>query len=202
MVAAADLQFAAVLVVQMDEIVGLQQHVAELGVADAGVGAFQAAFYRVLGQHHVDREVLADVAQEIEIAEPAHPVEVVDQQRACGRPFEIEKQPHLFDAGDVARRVSTSKLRNLLLSHFDIRGQHLDREQIALFALAAGIADHAGGAADQRDWPMSGLLKSSQDHQGIRLPTCRLSAVGSKPRTACAARRASHAGSLASSVVW
>ena len=40
------------------------------------------------------------------------------------------------------------------------------REQVAFLALAAGVADHAGGPADQGDGPMPGLLKPPQDHQG------------------------------------
>ena len=43
------------------------------------------------------------------------------------------------------------------------------REQIALFAFAAGIADHAGGAADQRDRPMPGPLEPPQHHQGHQM---------------------------------
>ena len=42
LVAAADLQLAAVLVVQVHEVVRLQQHVAELGVAQARVGRARA----------------------------------------------------------------------------------------------------------------------------------------------------------------
>mgnify|MGYP001820806436 CR=1 FL=1 len=34
---------------------------------------------RPMGHHHIDGKVLADVAQEIEIAKSAHPVKVVDQ---------------------------------------------------------------------------------------------------------------------------
>ena len=43
--------------------------------------------------------------------------------------------------------------------------KRLEREQVALLALAAGVADHAGGAADQGDGAMPGLLEPPQDHQ-------------------------------------
>ena len=129
-----------------------------------GVAALQPAFDRILGQHHVDRKVLADVAQEIEIAEAAHPVVVVHQQGRRSARVEIEQRPHLrFDAGDVG-------------------AQRVDREQVALLALAAGVADHAGGAADQRDRADARRAESAAASSAAsRCPTCRLSAVGSKP---------------------
>ena len=40
----------------------------------------------------------------------------------------------------------------------------LDGEQVPLFALAAGVADHAGRAADQGDRPVAGLLKAAEQH--------------------------------------
>ena len=50
--------------VQLDVIVCLQQHVAELRVGDPL--AFQPAPDGVPVQHHVDGEVLSDVAQELD----------------------------------------------------------------------------------------------------------------------------------------
>ena len=66
LVAAADLQFAIVLLAQMIKIKRLQQHVAELGVADAGLAVFHARADAFLGDHHVDGKMFADVAQKIE----------------------------------------------------------------------------------------------------------------------------------------
>ena len=57
--------------VQAQEVVGLQEHVAELGVADALVRSFEAGLDRFLAHHLVDREVLANVAQELERREMA-----------------------------------------------------------------------------------------------------------------------------------
>ena len=64
LVGAADLQRAAVPLVQLHVVVGLQQHVAELGVGDAVT--FEPAPDRVAVEHHVHREVLADVAEELD----------------------------------------------------------------------------------------------------------------------------------------
>ena len=46
-----------------------------------------------------------------------------------------------------------------------LAAERVEREQVAFLALAAGVADHAGGPAHQRDRPMPGLLKAPQDHQ-------------------------------------
>jgi hypothetical protein len=64
----------------MEEVVGLEQHVAELGVGDALVGAGQPGLHRVLGHHLVDGEVLPDVPQEVEQGQGLEPVSVVDQE--------------------------------------------------------------------------------------------------------------------------
>ena len=63
LVAAAELQRHAVVAVEVEEVHRLQQHVAELGVADPGL---EPAAHDVAGQHPVHREVLADVAQEVD----------------------------------------------------------------------------------------------------------------------------------------
>ncbi len=83
LVAAADLQPAPVGVVEMQEVVGLQEHVAELREGDAVVGPLQAGLDGLLRHHLVHREVLADVAQEVDEADPAEPVGVVDEDRPC-----------------------------------------------------------------------------------------------------------------------
>ena len=80
LVGAADLQRAAVPPVQFDVVVGLQQHVAELGVGDAV--AVQPPPDGVAIQHHVDREVLAEIAQELDRRHRARPLEVVGDDRA------------------------------------------------------------------------------------------------------------------------
>ena len=92
--------------------------------------------------------MLAHVAKELQVAEAAHPVVVVHQNGRVRSAIEIQEAAELgLHAGDV-------------------RLQGVDRQQVSLFALAAGIADHAGGPADQCDGAMAGLLKSPQHHQG------------------------------------
>ena len=63
LIAAAHLQTAAVAIEQLQEVVGLQQQVAELGERDAFL-ALEPPVHRLLLQHVVDGEVLAGVAQE------------------------------------------------------------------------------------------------------------------------------------------
>ena len=60
---------------QVQVVLALQQQVAELGVGHALGG--QPPLDRLAGQHDVDREVLADVAQELQHRLRAGPVEVV-----------------------------------------------------------------------------------------------------------------------------
>ena len=72
---AAHLQLDAHRPVQVLEVGRLQEHVAELGERQAAV---EPHLDGVLGEHVRDREVLPDVAQELDQAERAQPVEVVD----------------------------------------------------------------------------------------------------------------------------
>ena len=84
LVGPADLQLAAEVVVQPQVVVGLQQHVAELGVGDALLG-LQADPHALAGEHLVDRGVLADVAQELEQRDRLRPVAVVDEPAPAAR---------------------------------------------------------------------------------------------------------------------
>ena len=92
LVAAADLHGAAVAPVELEEVHGLQQLVAELGVADAA--RFQPGLHRLPVQHPVDREVLADVAQEVEHGHRPGPVQVAHDQRARLARVEVEEPGH------------------------------------------------------------------------------------------------------------
>ena len=136
----------------MHEIVRLKQHVAELGVAHAGVAPIEPAADRILRQHNVDGKVLADVAEEFQVAELSHPIVVVHQDCRSRAAIEIQKPPQLgLHAGDI-------------------RLERFDRKQFAFLALAARVADHARGAADHSDRPMPRLLKPPQDHQRHQMP--------------------------------
>lgn len=107
LVAAADLKLAAVVAVEMDEVVGLKEHVGEFGVADAAF-ATQAVLDRVLGEHDVDGEVFSNVAKEVEEGEAAHPVEVVEEEGAIG----TEGDRHIL-LRDILRRILLRRLRKM-----------------------------------------------------------------------------------------
>ena len=105
LIGAADLELAVVGFAQVVEIVGLEQHVAELGVADAGV-AFHAGANAVLRHHDVDGKIFPDVAQEIEVADAGGPIGVVDEARGIRGRREIEQARKLGgDAADVVREL-------------------------------------------------------------------------------------------------
>ena len=70
LVGAAHLQLDVLVLAEPPEVVGLEQHVAELGVGDP-VLALHAVPDRLLGHHLVDGHVLADVAEEVEHADRA-----------------------------------------------------------------------------------------------------------------------------------
>ena len=140
LVAATDLQFAAVVLVQAQEVVGLEEHVAELGVADALVRSLEARLDRLLAHHLVDREVLAHVAQELEGGECGQPVGVVEQQG----PVEIEE------------------LAQLGPDPLEVGLDGLEVEELALTLLAARVADHGGAPAGERDGAVPAFLEAAQ----------------------------------------
>ena len=128
--------------VEAEEVVGLQQHVAELGVRDAVVGTLEAGLDRLLAHHLVDGEVLADVAQVLERGQRTEPVDVVEQQA----PFlgQVEELPELgADALDVG-------------------GDGVQGEELTLILFAAWVADHARAAAGQGDGAVATCLEPAQ----------------------------------------
>ena len=89
LVRAANLDTAAFGVPKMEEVVGLDQLVAELGVAHA-VLALQPGPHALLAQHPGHAEVLAHIAQKVNVGELPHPVVVVHDLR--GRRLAVEVQ--------------------------------------------------------------------------------------------------------------
>ena len=135
LVGAAHLQHAAVALMQFDEIVGLQDHVVEFEEREFLL-PIEPQLHGIEAQHAVDREVAADVAQEVDVVERVQPVGVVRHDRAGA---EIEKaREHRADRGDIG---------------VDLRGA----QQGAAGILARRIADLAGAAAHQRDRTMPGF---------------------------------------------
>ena len=68
LVGAAHLQDAAMAAVELDEVVGLQAHVVELEERQLLV-ALEPHLDRIDRQHAVDREMPADVAQEVDVVQ-------------------------------------------------------------------------------------------------------------------------------------
>jgi hypothetical protein len=86
LIGAAHLQHAAGALVELDEVVGLQDHVVEFEERQLLL-AVEPHLHRVEAQHAVDREMPADVAQEVDVVERIEPVGVVGHQRiAAGTP--------------------------------------------------------------------------------------------------------------------
>ena len=150
LIRAADLQPAAVPPVQLHVVVGLQQHVAELGVGDAL--ALEPAPDGVSVQHDVDRKVLADVAQEFDRAQLGRPGQVVLDNRAGGRIVEVDEPLQLpADA-------------------FGPVGDGVGGVESALAGVAR-VADHAGRSPGQHDRPVPGPLEPPHPQQ--RDQVCR-----------------------------
>ena len=145
LVRAAHLQHAAVAPVKLDEVVGLQDHVVEFEERQFLL-AFQPHLDRVEREHAVDREVTADVAQEVDVVERVEPVGIVGHHGIAAGVLELEEFGE--DGADALEIVVD-----------DVVGQ----EPSAL-VLAGRIADARGAAAHQRDRPMAGLLHPVEHH--------------------------------------
>jgi hypothetical protein len=143
LVGATHLEEAALAAVELEEVVGLEDHVVELEKRQRLL-AVEARLHALEGEHAVDREVAADVAEELEIVEPVEPFGVVQHDRLPGRVVEVLGE----DAAD--RR--------------DVRRDLGGREQRALVGAERGIADLGRAAAHQRDRPVAGLLQPAQHH--------------------------------------
>src|SRR5829696_8667947 len=87
LVASADLKRDSITTKELAIIVRLKQHVREFGVGDTGLHSHLNGF---LGEHVVQREVLADFTHEFHCAEWKKPVGVVAHLR-CASSREIEK---------------------------------------------------------------------------------------------------------------
>jgi len=162
LIRAAHLQDAAVALVEFDEVIALQDHVVELQEGERLL-ALEPQFHAVHGQHAIDREVPADLAQERDVPEARQPIIVIDHERAGGAVVEAQVVTEdLADAGNVGV--------DLLVG-----------EKLARFVAPRRIP-HFGGAAPISTMgrcPVCCRRRSSMIC--TRLPTCRLSAVASNP---------------------
>ena len=131
-------ELQVLLVVQADDVVihGLEERLV----------ALEPQLDRIHGQHAVDREVPADVAQQRDVEQLVEPVGVVGHHRA-GRA--------------VAERQVVGEAR-LDAGHVGV--DLLVGEQLARLVAARGIADLGRAAAHQRDRLVPGLLPPAQQH--------------------------------------
>jgi hypothetical protein len=105
LVGAAHLQRAAVAAGELDEVVGLQDHVVELEEGQL-VLALEPELDRVHRQHAIDREVAADLAQEVDVVERRQPFGIVGHQAAGRCVAEVEKARERPAAGFACWRRS------------------------------------------------------------------------------------------------
>ena len=130
LVRAAHLDLDIVGAVQVHEVIALQELVGKLGEGDALIAVLDAVAHRILGQHGVDREVLAHIAQETDHIHLPPPVGVVDVDGL--RP--------------VGQREQAFELLALAL---DIGLDHVFGLKIALGVLAGRVANEARRAAQE-----------------------------------------------------
>ena len=145
LVRSAHLQAAGRAARQLQKIIGLEDHIVELKEAQR-LFTVEAQLHAVEAQHPVDREMLADVAQERDIFQAVQPFGIVEQT-SVRRPVAEGQEAfeHAFDAGDILR-------------------DEVGRQQLARFVLEAGIPDLAGAAAHQHDRLVACLLQLAQHH--------------------------------------
>ncbi|OPZ64790.1 MAG: hypothetical protein BWY83_03124 [bacterium ADurb.Bin478] len=140
-------------VIKHQKIIGLQQLVVEL---EKGESLFHADLVGLIGEHAVDAEVAADVAQKFDIFEFAQPVVIVDHDRLARTEIEIAAELY-FDL-------------------FAVGSDRFAREHLAHLALAARIPDHGRAAADDGDGAVAELLHLHHPHH--RHEMANVEAVG------------------------
>ena len=115
------------------------------------------AAHRLLAEHHVDREVLADVAQEVDDADSS----AVQSRLLTSRPCPGERSTNRSSwARDAARRCCATSVAG---------------RQLPLAVAARRVADQPGRAAGERDRPVPGSWnrRSVSSGTGCRRAGCR-----------------------------
>ena len=147
LVVAAHLESALAGPVKVQEIVGLQQLVVEF---DEGQTLFHAHFIGLGGQHAIDAEVAADVAQEAHIVQLQEPVGVVEDQGSLAVEIQVAVELGLDRDAEAAD---------------GLLGE--DRPHLGL---SAGVADHGRARADEGDGPVPGPAQVGHGHDGDQAP--------------------------------
>jgi len=145
------------MIVQVQEIVGLQQHVGKFGKGQPFL-AFQTGADGVLCQHVIDREVLANIPHELDHIQPGQPVGVVHYPRR------------------VALAVKVEEMCQLLFDGVGVGVDGFQRQEGAFAFLAGGVANHGGAAACQGDGMVSKTLQPGKRNQWHNVP--HVQAVG------------------------
>ena len=157
LVAAAHLEGAPLLAIQVQVVVRLEQHVAELGVGDSGI---ESRLHGLLLHHHIDAEVLADITEKGYQLLLHEPVGVVQDEDARLLRVEVE-QPRQLVA------LTAHVLPDLLLG-----------KEGPLALLTARIANQARSPAHQHDRPVADQLKVAQQHQRHQVPDLKAGCCG------------------------
>ena len=145
LVRTAHLHDAVVALVELHEIVGLQDHVVEFEKRQWLV-ALEPQLHRIHGEHAVDREVPANVAQQRDVEQAVEPVGVVGHH-SVGRA--VAEGEVVGEALLDARHVGIDLCRG---------------EQLAGLVAARRVADLGGAAAHQGDRLVAALLPPAQQH--------------------------------------
>ena len=115
------------MIVKMQKIVRLQQHVAELGKGDP-IFAIEAHLHGILADHVIHGEMFPDVAQKIDQIQREEPIGIVHH------------------AGRIVFHLEIEKMRELLFDRLKIGFDGLARKQLSLRGFSARVADHARAA--------------------------------------------------------
>ncbi len=145
LVGATHLELAALGAVEGEEIVALEELVAELSEGNA---CLHALLYAILSHHVVDSDMLTDIADEIEEEVVFHPVIVVAY------------------LGSVDGVVKIEEAFELMLDTLHVVLNFLDGEEFAFLGLEGGVADHARGAADDSEGLVTRHLEVFEEHDG------------------------------------
>jgi len=138
-----------VAAIELDEIIGLQNHVIEFQERQFLL-SLQPQFHRIETEHAIDRKMPADIAQEIDIVERIQPIGIVRHDRIV--------------PGRFAGRAKAQETRKDRANAFEVFVDIVVRKQPPAFVLAGRIADARGAAPHQGDRTMSGLLQPVQQH--------------------------------------
>ena len=176
LVGTAHLQTAVLLLIEVQEVVTLQQLVCEFGKGHAILElTVQTALHAVLCHHVVNGDALAYLASEVQEGVVLHPVVVVHQFCLVGSiALEVKEACQLvLDAGYVME-------------------QSLLVEQVALLALAAGIANHACSTAHESQRLVATTLEVAQHHHTAKVTDVQGVGSGVNTQICCLLSRCQH----------